>query len=178
MKVFNNLALVAALLLFVQITYSQQGAKPEPYTIIELEKFTTAFGVDFDDTELNMFMSHLLINFERSRRFESVFMSTDETAQTAPARRVRIVGEITQYNKGSRAARYIIGFGAGRTKLVAEVSVIDAETGNILIKKKMDGHVYGGFFGGETGAAKSGLASEIIKTMTKAGYANKNRLTK
>ena len=80
--------------------------------------------------------------------------------------------------KGNRAARYLIGFGAGRTKLVANVKVRDAETGQILIEQKVDGHVYGGLFGGGTDQAKGGLASEIIKTMTKKGIASKTRKSK
>ena len=78
----------------------------------------------------------------------------------------KITGTITKYSKGNRAARYLVGFGAGRTKLVAAVKVLDAETGTLLFEQNVDGHVYGGLIGGETDGAKSNLSSEIIKTMT------------
>ncbi|MBX3266949.1 MAG: DUF4410 domain-containing protein [Acidobacteria bacterium] len=149
---------------------------PGPYQIVEIERFEIAEGVEFPETDLTELMSFMVVHFNKSRRFEQVFLATDTASQTAPARRAKVVGTVTKYSKGSRAARYLIGFGAGRTKLVADIKVLDAETGTVLFEQKVDGHVYGGLFGGETDGAKSNLASEIIKTMTKKGFANKNRL--
>ncbi len=173
MKRFSQLLFAAFICLFVISAEAQNSA---PYTIVEIERFTVAEGVDFPDNEVTELMGYMVLHFNRSRRFEQVFPSTDTAAQTAPARRVKITGVVTKYSKGNRAARYLIGLGAGRTKLVANVEVADAETGMILFAQKVDGHVYGGLFGGETAAAKGGLASELIKTMTKKGYANKKRI--
>lgn len=149
-----------------------------PYMTVEIEKFVVGPGVEFSDGDINQLMAHLVINMNRSKRFETVFLSTDSASQTAGTRRAKVTGTITKYAKGNRAARYLIGFGAGRTKLVADVKVVDAETGALLFQKNVDGHVYGGLFGGSTSAAKDNMSSEIIKTMTKQGYASKNRLKK
>jgi hypothetical protein len=166
-------AVFCAAFLFISASFGQAAG---PYGTVEIEKFTVASGVEFPENDMNELMSYMVTHFNRSRRFESVFLSTDAASQTAPARRVKIAGTVSKYAKGNRAARYLIGLGAGRTKLVADVKVTDAETGNLLFEQKVDGHVYGGLFGGETDAAKSGVASEIIKTMTKKGYARKERL--
>lgn len=155
---------------------SQTAPASGPYQTVEIEKFVIGEGVEFPDAELSELMSFMIVHFNKSHRFQQVFLMSDSAAQTAPARRARVTGTISKYSKGNRAARYLIGFGAGRTKLVADVKVIDAETGTLLFEQKVDGHVYGGLFGGETDGAKSNLASEIIKTMTKKGYANKERL--
>lgn len=149
-----------------------------PYLTVEVERFKVAEGVEFPENDLSELMSSMVLHMNKSRRFENVFLATDSAAQAAPARRARVTGTITKYSKGSRAARYLVGFGAGRTKLVASVRVVDAANGETLLEQNVDGHVYGGFFGGETDAAKGSLASEIIKTMTKKGYASKNRLKK
>ena len=162
--------------IFVPSTAAQTAPASGPYQIVEIEKFVIGEGVEFPVGDLTELMSFMVVHFNKSRRFEQVFLMSDSAAQTAPARRARVIGTVTKYSKGSRAARYLIGFGAGRTKLVADVKVLDAETGNVLFEQKVDGHVYGGLFGGETDGAKSNLASEIIKTMTKKGHANKERL--
>ena len=158
--------------------FSGAAQTAQPYEVVEIEKFTIAEGVELNDAEITELMSFMVVHFNDSRRFRQVFLSTDTAAATAPARRAKVTGVVTKYNKGSRAARYLIGFGAGRTKLVAQVKVVDTETGAVLMEQKVDGHVYGGLFGGETDGAKSNLSSEIIKTMTKKGYANKERIKK
>lgn len=160
---------------FAACANSQTQPAPGPYGIVEIERFAVAQGVEFPETDLNELMSYLVLHFNDSRRFDRVFLASDAASREAPARRVKITGQVTKYSKGSRAARYLVGFGAGRTKLVANVKVIDAETGQLLFEKNVDGHVYGGFFGGKTDEAKGELASEIIKTMTKMGYASKTR---
>lgn len=165
-----------ACFVFVANTAAQTAPASGPYQTVEIEKFVIGEGVEFPDAELSELMSFMIVHFNKSHRFQQVFLMSDSAAQTAPARRARVTGTISKYSKGNRAARYLIGFGAGRTKLVADVKVIDAETGTLLFEQKVDGHVYGGLFGGETDGAKSNLASEIIKTMTKKGYANKERL--
>jgi hypothetical protein len=171
-------AVVCAVFLFTFSATAQSEQASGPYNTVEIERFAVGTGVEFPDNDLSELMGYLVTHFNKSRRFESVFLSTDSASQTAPARRVKITGTITKYSKGSRAARYLIGFGAGRTKLVASVKVADAETGSVLFEQNVDGHVYGGLFGGETDGAKGNMASEIIKTMTKKGYASKERLKK
>lgn len=173
MKLSPPLVVLCAVILFAIPSFGQAA---DPYMTVEIERFTIASGVEFPENDLNELMSYMVTHFNKSRRFEDVFLSTDSASQTAPARRVKISGTVTKYSKGSRAARYLVGFGAGRTKLVADIKVSDAQTGALLFEQKVDGHVYGGLFGGETDAAKSGVASEIIKTMTKKGYARKDRL--
>jgi hypothetical protein len=172
------MALFCAVLLFSVNIQAQSAKTTEPYKIVEVEKFTVEQGVEFSDNDMNELMGYLVTNFNKSRRFESVFLSTDSASQAAPARRAKVSGTVTKYSKGNRAARYLVVFGAGRTKLVAHIKVTDAETGDVLLEQNVDGHVYGGLFGGETDAAKGNMSSEIIKSMTKKGYASKERLRK
>jgi hypothetical protein len=176
MKFFPITVLLCAVLMFAASAIAQAGG--EPYKVVEIEKFTVQQGVEFSDHEVTELMSYLVTNFNKSRRFENVFLATDAASQTAGAHRAKVTGTVTKYKKGSRAARYLVGFGAGRTKLVANVKVVDAETGNVLVEQSVDGYVYGGLFGGETDSAKADMSSEIIKSMTKKGYASKTRLKK
>ncbi len=167
---------IAFLAIFSFTTFGQSSnAGVKPYDIVEVEKFTVADGVDFPEKELDELVTYLVLNMNRSKRFDQVFLTTDTAAESAPAHRARISGVVTKYSKGNRAARYLVGFGAGRTKLVADVKVTDVETGETLLELKADGHVYGGLFGGATDQAKGNLSSEIIKKMTKLGLASKTR---
>jgi len=177
MNKFKLIGVSLALLLFLSFSAAAQESSG-PYGVVEIQRFTVGQGVTFPDNDLTELMNYLVLHFNDSRRFDQVFLSTDAAAKSAPARRVRIDGEVTKYSKGSRAARYLVGFGAGRTKLVAHVKVTDAQTGQLLFEQNVDGHVYGGFFGGKTDQAKGELASEIIKTMTKKGYASPSRKKK
>lgn len=178
MKFVSLILVFSIFVLTSQAVLAQTSSPTIPYPVVEIEKFTVGNGVEFPANDLNELMGYLVLNFNKSRRFDQVFLSTDVAASSAPARRVKISGEVTKYSKGNRAARYLVGFGAGRTKLVADVKVKDAETGQLLMEQKVDGHVYGGLFGGETDQAKGGLSSEIIKTMTKKGLASKTRKSK
>lgn len=42
-------------------------------------------------------------------------------------------GQITEFHRGSRAARYFVGFGAGAGYLVFDLKIIDKATGTIVI---------------------------------------------
>jgi len=178
MRFLSLILLLSILVVATQTAFAQTSSAALPYQVVEIEKFTVSDGVEFPPNDLEELMGYLVLNFNNSRRFDQVFLSTDAATSSAPTRRVKISGEVTKYSKGNRPARYLVGFGAGRTKLVADVKVRDAETGQLLMEQKVDGHVYGGLFGGGTDQAKGGLSSEIIKTMTKKGIASKTRNSK
>jgi len=178
MRFVSLIVIFSIFVVATQAVLAQASSAAMPYQVVEIEKFTVSDGVEFPANDLEELMGYLVLNFNNSRRFDQVFLSTDAAASTAPARRVKISGVVTKYAKGNRAARYLVGFGAGRTKLVADVKVRDAETGQLLMEQKVDGHVYVGLFGGSTDQAKGGLSSEIIKTMTKKGFASRTRKSK
>ncbi len=90
-----------------------------------------------------------------------------ETPSDAAAPTLKITGSVVKYKAGSRAKRYMIGFGAGKSKLIAEVKFIDAATGNVLHEQKADGDVVMGVFGGNSGGAKSELAEQVAKSAKK-----------
>jgi hypothetical protein len=56
-------------------------------------------------------------------------------------------GTVTRYNRGSRALRYFIGFGAGRGTLDSNWDVIDAK-GDVLGQCRIKGNITIGIFGG------------------------------
>ena len=91
----------------------------------------------------------------------------DATSEKPTEPTLKITGVITKYSKGSRAARYLIGFGAGATKVKAKVKFIDSVSGDVLLEKEIDGAVWIGLFGGKSDEAKSDLAKDITNLVKK-----------
>jgi hypothetical protein len=54
---------------------------------------------------------------------------------------------VTKYNRGSRALRYFIGFGAGRGTLDSNWDVVDTK-GDVLGACRIRGNITIGIFGG------------------------------
>ena len=67
-----------------------------------------------------------------------------------------------QVDEGSRALRYIIGFGAGKGQLTVEVVYLDA-SGNEVSKINVGGEISVGFFGGDFDEAISNAAREAAE---------------
>ena len=170
----NILSIV--IVVFAVVLTTQSAFGQQPYLTVEIEQFTVRDGVEFPADDVEKLTRSLVENFNRSKRFEKVFLSGDPASAEAPARRLKISGEIVKYDKGSQAARYLIGLGAGKTKLIADVKFVDVETGDVVLQETVDGVVSAGLFGGSKGGAKDNLSSDLIKSMTKKGLASKKRL--
>jgi curli biogenesis system outer membrane secretion channel CsgG len=148
-----------------------------PYKAIEFERFTVRQGVEFSDKELDELMNAAVKNFTRSNRFDSVTMAGATPVEVAGPK-LKISGEITKFVKGNQAARYLIGFGAGKTKIMVDVKMTDASTGEVVFNQVVDGDVTWGVFGGDSDAAKGGVADEVIREMKKRGLAGDKKKTK
>ena len=148
-----------------------------PYKVIEFERFTIRQGVEFTDKELDELMNAAVKNFTKSNRFDSVALAGGTPVEVAGPK-LKISGEITKFVKGSQAARYLIGFGAGKTKIMADIKMTDAETGEVVFNQVVDGDVTWGVFGGDSDDAKGGVADEVIREMKKRGLAGDKKKTK
>lgn len=77
-------------------------------------------------------------------------------------RKLILEGRITQYDPGSRAARYLIGFGAGTGTAVAEITFADEESGAIG-RGTATGGVAAGLGGGGMKNARSRLIDAVVR---------------
>jgi len=59
-------------------------------------------------------------------------------------------GEITRLAPGSRALRYVVGFGAGRSKAQSEMRFVDAQTAKVLMVTADRSVAAYGIFGGDS----------------------------
>jgi len=171
MKVIKTLFLVISMsMLLSAAALGQATVAKVPYKAIEIDRFTVRQGVELPDKDVDELMKATISNFRASNRFDSVTMA-GEAATVEAAPKLKVSGEVTKYVKGNRAARYLVGLGAGKTKLMVDVKLTDAATGEVVFHQSVDGDVTWGLFGGDSDKAKGGVADEIIREMKKRGLA-------
>jgi hypothetical protein len=161
------LALFASLLL--SCAAFGQAVTKQPYKVVEVEKFTVRQGVEFSEKDVDELLKATVANFRASNRFDAVVLAGETTNATGP--KVHISGEVVKYVKGSQAKRYLIGMGAGKTKIIVDVKLTDPSTGEVVFNQTVDGDITWGLFGGDSDKAKGGVADEIIREMKKRGLA-------
>lgn len=130
------------------------------YRIIEVTRFETEEGLKLPAKFLISLESDLQTQLKKAK-FREVVPEGRTPINSDPA--LRVTGMITTFKAGSRPTRYLISFGAGKTRLVANFKVQDRSTGQVLFESQADGKVVIGPFGGDTMGATNGLAKEIAK---------------
>lgn len=128
------------------------------YETILVNRFTIEKGVEFP-MDYAATLQEELVSQLRKSKFKEVLREGEKPSRKARA--LRVDGAIIEFHAGSRAKRYLVGFGAGKTKIVAHVRFIDQESGNVLLEKNVDGKVIIGFVGGDSLGATRGLAKEL-----------------
>lgn len=170
MKIFARvpLSVLVMVLLLAGVAAAQ---KPTPenknkYKDIEIKRFDIASGVEFPEEQLNTMMVEIVEELKNLKRFNQVFLAGDaQTEVGLPT--LQLVGTVTEYKKGSQAKRYLVGFGAGKTKIKAHVKFIDRATGNIVLEKDVDGKVVFGLFGGQSKTSLRDVGKEIAEVSKK-----------
>ena len=161
---------VSISMLLAAAALGQSATAKQPYKAIEIEKFTVRQGVELSDKDVDELMKATVENFRASKRFDTVAM-VGEAGASEGTRKLKISGEVVKYVKGNRAARYLVGFGAGKTKIMVDVKLTDAATGEVVFNQTVDGDVTWGVFGGSSDSAKGGVSDELIREMKKRGLA-------
>lgn len=158
-------AIVTLVVLAVLATTLLAGDKTDPsikgkYHSLEIAQFTIKPGVGFPSDYLSKMQADLLNEMVNKHKFEQVFGSENKPASyTAPL--LRLEGEVIEYKAGNQAVRYMVGFGAGKTKVVAHVKFVDPKTKDVIFEDNVDGKVIMGLLGGNSPGATRGLAKEV-----------------
>jgi hypothetical protein len=78
-----------------------------------------------------------------------------------------LTGVITEYQKGSQTKRYLVGFGAGKTRAYCLFRLVDKATGEVVFERMENGSVSGGLFGGSSSGAMKEIGQDIAKAIGK-----------
>jgi hypothetical protein len=168
----RSAAIVGLIVLAAVASTPESAAAAGPrsqYDAVAIAPFTVAAGLDVPPDYLVSLMQDIVAEVQKTKKFRQVHLGED--APGSESALLRISGSITQFDKGNRAARYFVGFGAGRSKIQAHVTFTDAQTQELLLEDDVDGKVVMGTFGGDGRGATRGLAKELAK-LAKRRFAN------
>lgn len=134
----------------------------DKYHIIEVGSFVIQTGVDFPPEYLSALAQEVADKLKDSKRFGQVLLPGETPSpQDAPA--LRLVGTITDFDRGSRGKRYL-GFGIGAARVFVTVQYLGRSSGLILFEDPVVGTLSGGAFGGDTKGVVQELAKSIAGT--------------
>ncbi|MEW6209626.1 MAG: DUF4410 domain-containing protein [Acidobacteriota bacterium] len=135
------------------------------YKGIEVVRFEIKDGVQLPPDYLITLTEELVKQMQETKKFAEVLREGETPADQTSA--LKLTGTVTEFKPGSRAKRYLIGFGAGKTKIVAHIKFVDRATGEVLFEDDVDGKVIMGGMGGDSIGATRGLAKEVAKVASK-----------
>jgi hypothetical protein len=123
--------------------------------VVKLFKVTEPELNDEEDKKLAAEMpAYLQAELVRRLRESGLFarvINASETDYTQGSEKTLVLdGEITRLAPGSRALRYLVGFGAGRSKAQSEMRFLDARTGTVLMVTADRSVAAYGIFGGDS----------------------------
>lgn len=164
-------------LLMIAFAFLAAGCGSSRYTVIEPPKgsvrdFTTLEIRDFtsnlqdaDSIRLaDQFADRLYRAVQEDREenpgasiFEEVVRGSDATGEV-----LVLDGTILSFEKGSRAKRYFIGFGAGKAFCTIQSSFTNKSTGKEVLRTNFDGELSMSFFGGSADEAVDAVVAAYI----------------
>ena len=93
-----------------------------------------------------------------------IFSKVGKAGQVScPGKVLVFGGQVTDYKRGSRAARLLIGLGAGKQKFATKSYLKDKETEKVLAKKKIVDRKVGGLAGGDEDKGQRDFAEKVAK---------------
>ena len=154
------------------------GFELKRYPVILVDRFTVPASLVKDDEDKKYaalfpvaLQSELVTRLRATGLFDRVVNlgETQVTPGEQPA--LRLEGTITKLDPGSRALRYMVGFGAGAAKVQAETRLVDVQTGKVVVATADRREAHFGIFGGDTEdhmrEALSDMARDYAKFMVR-----------
>jgi len=134
------------------------------FEVLEIRDFTSALS-DQDSRDLaGRFADqlHTAVIKDREKNpgksvFKEVVRTSDRTDHV-----LRLDGKVISFEKGSRAKRYFIGFGAGKAFCTIQATFTDKATGEEVVKANFDGELSMSFFGGSADEAVDSVVKAFI----------------
>ena len=167
MKVKRFLSLTAfatSVFLLPALTGAQKKDNPlkNHYQVIEVSTFDAPDETKFPAENVKPMMDEIVSKLTDLKKFKEV-VRPGETAMDTAAPTVQLVGTVTKYQPGSRAKRYVISMGSGKTRVVTHIKFIDKATGQVLLESDASGAVSWGLFGGSSKSSLTGVGKKVAE---------------
>lgn len=138
-------------------------ALKDKYHAVQVDRFDIQPGVKFPVDYLVTLQEEILKQLQNSKEFQDVLRPGENPARS-DAQVLRLSGTINHFKPGSRAKRYVVGFGAGSTEIYAHVAFLDRSTGETVMTEEVKAAMAGGFIGGESLNVTRGFAKQVVNT--------------
>jgi len=135
------------------------------YRAVQVDPVTIQEDVQFPAEFLMKLQAEIAKQLSKQKEFEEVLAEGQSPAK-AGAPVLRLSEQITSYERGNRAERYLGGFGAGSTVVNAKVVFMDGESGQTFMAENLRAVLSGGFLGGSAEGVVQDFARQIV-TKTK-----------
>ena len=152
-----------AFLLFVLIVPASpaQTIVREKYSAIQIDRLAISSDVEFPADYLLTLQEEIVKQMQESKLFQEVLRPGEMPSQSG-AQVLRLTGTVTKFKAGSRAQRYIVGFGAGSTEVFAHLVYSDGASGAMVITDDIRGLLAAGFIGGESLNVTRDFARKVV----------------
>jgi hypothetical protein len=180
-KLLLAVLVIAAFLLgdppTAQESKKEQSAKPlAGYSVLIVEKFKVepaAVKAGFLEAQVPLMQAEIISQLVRKGIFDEVvdgssLPPTQPGAQPPPENgkaKLLLSGTVTEFEPGSQAERYLVGFGAGATKLKMHFAFQDAASGKDILFTDHQHKFWIGAFGGSNNAARTRTAEGMVKSI-------------
>jgi len=150
------------------------------YSVLVVDKFTVEKNgatEHFPKGQELLLQQGSVERLKEKKTFAEIIDASEPPAAEAPPppvqgeakRRLVLSGTVIAFDKGSRASRWLVGFGAGATKVKVRFIFSDAETGVEVFRTDRQGKFYGTFsvVGGDKSHAVSEAAGDVVDGLIK-----------
>ncbi len=147
------------------------------YKVLEIGNFLMKSDEEVPPDHLYALLRDTAIKLDEKTKFDKFVTNytpgpsrrwvESDTEITEPT--LVLSGVITRYQRGSRAKRYFVGFGAGKTRVYCLFRFVDKATNEVLLERMENGSISGGwsFMGGASAGAMKELAGDIANVVRK-----------
>lgn len=160
--------IASACMLSGSISAEKKPGSDKKYEYAQVNRFDIQPGLDFPPDYQLTIVEDLSKELGKIKGMKQVLREGEAPPPDQPV--LVIAGTITKFKKGSQAARYLVGFGAGQTVINAHIKCYDAATKEVVFEQDVDGRVVMGLMGGKSEGANNGLAKEIAKDIKKTFF--------
>ncbi len=147
----------------------EQSAKPlAGYSVLVVEKFKVepaAVKAGFLEAQVPVMQAEIVLQLVKKRIFDEVIDGGSLPPAENGKAKLLLLGTVTEFEPGSQAERYLIGFGAGAAKLKMHFVFQDAATGNEILVTDHQHKFWIGAFGGSKNAATTHTAEGMVKSI-------------
>ena len=147
----------------------------ENYPVLEITDFKNNVGPQVPTELLQRLPNAIAEKVTALNLFQAVNRVPVATEGAPETRTLVLEGAIIEYEPGSRALRYIIGFGAGKAFATVQLTAIDKATKEEIYKGNIGGELTMGIFGGSYDEVIQKLVDECTECV-QTNYAAEGRV--